>query len=377
MRLEARPEHGGLSDHQRLEVGILAFIDGKEIVKRPASGEMLFLMAIIDSTGRRFENHGNLSLRHAGLDSGRAEIEFFQGVLILPGDYDIQMVVVHTATGDHAVARRKIHISPLNGDPLRDSWRNLPAIEFIRSDIDPPDRWYQPGVIGRLSLALESRTPVHIELLVNATATEEAGLKQYRDRAMARVLSAMKVLSQIQVRRGALDLTMVDLERRRVSFSQTSVSQIEWRKLRDALSGGSGDTIDVESLANHARAADFFAGEVGRRVQTANVLIVLSAPMAFSRDVERHPIELAERPNCRVFYIRLSPRPSVAGFFPEPSSRSPRGQPIREISPLPQGPPSNDFLGSLLKPLQPEVFDAASPLEFRHALAKILNEIAR
>lgn len=163
---------------------------------------------------------------------------------------------------------------------------------------------------------------------------------------------------------------------------------LDWERLKAALVENDPNKIDVHALENHEQNAQFLVAEVRKRLESTEtngdvplgleedskkVLIVLSGPMAFSKGQDLRPIEAAPEPATRVFYLRyFPPRP---GLVAGPPSIGRRG--IGPPMPVPpRGPSTEDSLARTLKPLAPRVFDVATPLEFRSALAAIIGEIS-
>jgi hypothetical protein len=201
------------------------------------------------------------------------------------------------------------------------------------------------------------------------------------------------------VRDGILNLAVLDLSRRSVSFEQNGIRELNWPGLKAALSDANPSVIDVHSLERAKQNAQFFVNEVSRRwsdpprvvvgnggnpaspdsAKPLRVLIVLSAPMSFGAGEDLHPIKAAKDPDQRIFYIRYRPEqsrrlplPEVGGFGP-PRPIMGRG--------LPRPPPAaevpQDSLEGTIKPLDPRLFDVETPEQFRKALSVLLGEISR
>ena len=99
--------------------------------------------------------------------------------------------------------------------------------------------------------------------------------------------------------------------------------------------------------------------------------------MGFASGEDLHPIEPAERSDRRIYYFRYHSLPPPLLMTP-PSLDALRGR--RSVPAIPSRPLSLeplDSLVSLIKPLQPRVFDIYSPEQFRKALSTMLDEISR
>jgi hypothetical protein len=195
---------------------------------------------------------------------------------------------------------------------------------------------------------------------------------------MGNLVPALKVISQLEIDDGSMNVTLLDLERRKVSFTQEEVGTLDWTRLRAALVENDPDRIDVHALENHEQNAQFFVSEIRKRLgDPARVLIVLSAPMAFSGGQDLRPIEA--EPGRHVFYICYYPPLQVV---PGEARQDDIGHHGRVVpSPVPHasvvGTPVEDSLARTLKPLAPRMFNVRSPMEFRNALAAIMNEISQ
>jgi hypothetical protein len=271
----------------------------------------------------------------------------------------------------------KLHVPEIAHDPLPGAWRDIPAVEFV-AVADPPERWYLPEITSRLYLPVRNEKAVRIEVVVNESPTEIAMRRTGRvsTRNMGNLIPALKVISQMQVSMGSsVNVTLLDLERRKVSFSQEDVKTLDWERLKLALVENDPNTIDVHALENHEQNAQFFVSETRKRLEmeAKRVLIVLSGPMAFSKGQDLRQIEAAPEPGSRVFYIRYNP-PRLP-ISPGMVGRGGRGM----GPPMPMPPrvaSMEDSLARTLKPLAPRVFDVTTPTEFRSALAAIIGEIS-
>jgi len=372
---------------QRLQLTVNISVDGREIAKRPASGQLLMFLQFTDSAGHVFQGHGSTELKDMTATIKEADLLYSPNVLVLPGDYQLAMAVFHTETGEHGLSRKSVHVPAVKDDPLPAAWQDLPPVEFP-SATDAPDTWFQPSLTGRLHLPLETRNPVRIELLMILPGVGSSG--GYRDRIMMTLVSAFRTLSQIGVGNGSLTATVLDLTRRRVSYEQALAPprDLDWSRLGPALGGANANVIDVESLENRGKSVEFFVKEIGRRIESKEpapparrILMILSAPMEFASGTEMPSIHLGS-PAVDVYYFRMhAPAGRRPAVMPPPSrggGRNRGGFPGGERSRRDRfGGEAEDSLEATLRPLKPRRFDLRIPVEFRRALATMLEEIAR
>jgi hypothetical protein len=384
-----------LSVHQRLGVILSVRVDGTEFVKRKGSGQMVVFLEVRDRDNHVFRTHRALHFDELKNPGELSAVSFDQYTFILPGDYQVAAAVLDTGSNEHALKKTKLHVPELVHDPLPGSWRNLPEVEFVTVS-NPPDSWYVPEISSRLNLPVQNERPVRVEVVVNESPTELATRRVGRAmmRNMGNLIPALKVLSQMEIRNGSINVTLLDLERRKVSFNQEQIGKLDWPRLRAALLDNDPNQIDVHALENHEQNAQFFVSEIRKRLETTEsngdvplgltadpvrVLIVLSGPMAFPKGQDLRPIEATPEPGSRVFYIRYLPPPPGFMGGPPPDGMRPRARlPSAPNAPGPvRGAPTADSLARTLKPLAPRTFDVTTPIEFRNALAAIMSEISR
>jgi hypothetical protein len=378
IRFTMRVMPARLSAHQRMAVMVGVEVDGSEFVKRPKSGQIVVFLEIRDHDGRVFRTHKSLTFDDSQKTSNLAAIHFEQSTFMTPGEYQVAAAVYDILSKEHSLRRMKLHVPEIAHDPLPGVWRDIPAVEFVPIS-DPPERWFLPEITSKLYLPIRNEKAVRIEVVVNESPTEIAMRRTGRvsTRNMGNLIPALKVISQMTVENGSVNVTLLDLERRKVSFSQEEVKTLDWERLKAALVENDPNTIDVHALENHEQNAQFFVAEIRKRLETETeakrVLIVLSGLMAFSKGQDLRPIEAAPEPGSRVFYIRYSPpRPPIS---PGVVTRGGRG--VGSTMPIPQrGASMEDSLARTLKPLAPRVFDVVTPVEFRGALAAIMGEIS-
>jgi len=380
----------GLSSHQRLLTTVIIYVDGRQLGKRPQQGQLLMLLQFNDSQGRVYRGHGTFELKE--LDGAASQVDVFYTfrAFVAPGEYRIAIGLFHTETQESSFTRRLLRVAPLKNDPLPEAWRDLPPVEVLSPD-GPPDEWFRPSVIGRLHLPLETRRPVHIDLLMNLPPELASGW--YYQASMGVLLPALKVISQVEVRNGSLDVALLDLARRCVVFEQANERDLDWPQLKSALTGSNRNVIDVHALENCSQNAEFFLSQIRGRLDTAisgqrqraaeplRALIVLSAPMELARGTDLHPVQPDDFRGWSVYYIRyhslLAASLLERLFAPmSPARPVPRvgGRPMPPARGLPAEP--IDSLENLLKPLHPRLFDVANPEQFRKALARLLAEIS-
>jgi hypothetical protein len=361
----------GLSVHQRLTFKIDIGFERREIEKRRGRGELVVFLEMVDAQGRQWRLHKTIDLAHIPPEAKMHDVSYEQEIFILPGEYKIYVAVCDTQTLEHGMVERTFRAPVLRDDPLPGSWNELPAVEFVRP-FELPEAWYQPSIRGHLRLPLATGRPVHVDLIMNLTPSERfyGSLRSF-NRNMSVLVPALKMLSAIEPREGSLDVTLLDLTRRR-AWEQKNAHGLDWATMREPLANDDPGVIDVQSLAARAEMRQFFWDEVVGHVdphsasEPIRVAIVLSAPVFLEHQDRLEPAVLPKDGNRRVYYLRyraLLPRPMF-----DPFTQGPR--------PMVSSIPGDDF-ESALKSLDARVLSINTPQEFRKAVANMLAEISR
>lgn len=378
----AKTTGGHLTNLQRLGATVEVTVDGKELANRRGQGELAVFIQFSDSDHRVYRTHGSIDLKNATEEAAKSNIVYSQPALVMPGEYRIDIAILDTNNGEHATLTRSLRVAPLKNDSLPDSMRDLPPVEFIAPS-DPPDAWYQPLLTGRLHLHIERDKPGRIEILANASPSSigprfRSG--ELNSRILTELIPGLKVLSQIELSQGDLGVSMMDVTRRQVLFSQTGLgamtNSLDWEKLRPALLQADPNKIDVRELSDSSQNPQFFVREVRKRVAADAALVILSAPIAFASHDDRRPIEVEDKPQAKVYYFRFHPLPvhrPVEEFPRRGAGRRRGGAGLQGAGMLAQEPP--DSLAGLLKPLQPRIYDIYTPDQFRKALADLMKEL--
>ena len=249
----------------------------------------------------------------------------------------------------------------------------------------PPDKWYLPSIRGRLHLGAMAQEPVHIDLVVNLTPSEQfAGSTVVQDRNFGVLLPSARVFSEIDWGGASFSVAFLDISRRRVTYRQENMPGIDWSKAAGSLANINAGVIDAKSLEQRQYNAEFFLNQIRRRVRPVRgdargrprALIVLSASFQFQNAQQVHPITFDTSGSDRaprVFYIRYQPAARLYFGPPDRPGHPPLGPTVAGRGNV----PGLDQLEPLLKPLEPRLFDVATPDQFRKALAGILAEIAK
>jgi len=355
-------ESGGLTVYQRIVGHFIIDVDGRYLKRRPASGDVIALIQLTDSAGHIHQDHSALFVESKTPDLKHGAY-FVWHVFLLPGDYDVKLAVYDKLTRKHSFARRSLHIEPLSKDPMPDLWNDLPSIEFLKAKSKEPDSLFHPETVGRLRLEVNPRRPVRLEFLANLTGTGRAMVSHSAyNFNLGSLLPIVKTFSQMEVRGGALNIELLDLVRRQIAFQQQAARDLDWPRLKAAVTSADPTTVDVHSLQGVKHTAAFLRKEVAQRIESgagpddALPVLVLVSSSAFFENLDGiRDTLLPASCNCAVYYIRYNPfalrfRVSAADF---------------------------DNVRKVLKPLPVRMHVAGSPQDLRRIMAEIVSEISK
>jgi hypothetical protein len=409
-----------LDEQQRFAVTVTITVDGKHLTKRDlgnsqardaassAGDELLMLMQIEDNQGRVYQGHASVPIGDVERDVHRTEFVYTHSALVTPGDYRFTLALLHRGSGDHDLGHGALHVAPLRSDPLPNLWEDTPPVEIIGKE-SGMEEWFHPGLTGHLHLPLATSRPVRIEVLVNLPKSRSAS--EYYRQCVSGLLAQMRVLAEMELRNGVLNITLLDAQHRRAVTLARHDRSLDWSELKAALEQANPNVINVRHLGTTGEEAEFLAAEVRRRLQRDDsgaderrsaplpILIILSTPATIGRDAANKPASFDETHDGSVYLLRYHP--------PIKRMPPPGGGPISiaeldsipdyditgsQISGLPrfgrgtptpkppQGPISDEKTTSLqeiLKSLKPRILDVETPLQFREALAAILEDLSR
>lgn len=346
------------SPHQRLMLRIVIRLYGSELEKRRGPGQFITLVQYTDRAGRVWQHHTSMDLANLSTGIGLRQIAIAQYAYVLPGDYSVAIAVCDTATLEHGLLLRQVHVAPVPNDPLPEAWAGLPTVAFIPPITEPPDVWYLPGVEGRLNLPLVTRRRIRVHLLVNITpSTYQAGLVTAVERNMNSVVPVLKTFSQISLVNGSMETALLDLTRLRVAFEQSGGGNLDWDGMRRVFLDARPGVVDAHSLGKRQKMAAFFRSEVVQRVLTdatgepdaaTPVVIVLSGPAFLDEQVAESLATLPAGLDYRLIYIRYHGVPA----------------------------PAEDDLQHALDGLHTRIYDVASNQRVREILASVLDNLS-
>jgi hypothetical protein len=191
---------------------------------------------------------------------------------------------------------------------------------------------------------------------------------------MGMIIPALKSLTAMAPVDGGFDLAVADLVQHSIVGEQRNVRELDWSALRKAFAETTPGVVDARMLAQERTMKQYFRDQIQRHADSRpgpRVLLILSAPVVFDKQDDVLPLNLPFDPNRRVIYVRFRP------YLP-PVVRHGAGG--RGGPPPMTAPPQvamDDDLEAILRPLAPRVLNVTQPLDFRKALAHVLEEVSR
>jgi hypothetical protein len=340
---------------QRLEVPYVARISGKEL-NRSGKNHELFLVSRVSSPDGEWLNEANV-VRHTVEDQlpNNVQAEFRMRVVVQPGEYLLWSVLYDRKTGKHNVAKRRIKVSELRGDPLPDLYRRMPLVEFPSfSDSDLQAGSY---VSSQLYLPVRNKRPLKVDLISMLSPPEQwTGRARLMRAHNDDTLGALAALSQMDLAEGSLSIAGLDLMRRQVMFEQRDFQHVEWTSLMEAMKKAQSPDISAEALQGSKNNGAFFREFLNQRLSEDStvadgmrVVIVVTSPQLFESGSDLRPLQLEGDCNCRVYYLRF--RLNVNDIF--------------------------DQLEKLMKPLRPRIFNLITARDLRKAIAEIVQDLGK
>jgi hypothetical protein len=340
---------------QRLEVSYTADIAAKDLNKTGNDHE-LFLISRVSSPDGEWLNEANI-VRHT-VESElpkNVQAEFQMRLCAQPGDYLLWAVLYDRKTGKHNVAKHRLHISEMRGDPLPDLYRRMPLVEFV--ELGDSDHGGVGFVNSQLYLPVRNKRPLQVELMSMLSPPEQwTGRTGIVRRHNDDTLGALAALSQIELTDGTISITGLDLVRRQVMFEQRDIRSVKWTSLMEAMKKAQIPGVSTKDLQGAKNNAAFFREILNQRLTSEpveadplRVIVVVTSSRLFESGSDLRPLQIEGDCHCRVYYLRF--RLNVNDVF--------------------------DELEKLMKPLHPRTFNLISARDLRKAIAEIVDELGK
>lgn len=340
---------------QRIEISYAARISGKDLNRSGKSHE-LFLVNRLSTPDGEWLNEPRI-VRHTLEDQlpNNVQAEFTIRVVAQPGEYTLWAVLYDRKTGKHNLAKRRIHVPEMHGDPLPELYRRMPLVEFPETN-DSNDNAFG-FVNSQLYLPVHNKRPLQVELISMLSPPEQwTGRSRVMRVHNDDTLGALSALSQLDLSEGSLSITGLDLVRRQIMFEQHDFQNVEWSSLMNAMKKAQSPNITAAALQGSKNNGAFFRDFLNQRLASESptgdgmrVIIVVTSSRLFESGSDLRPVQIEGDCNCRLYYLRF--RLNVNDVF--------------------------DQLERFMKPLRPRIFNLIGARDLRKAIAEIVDDLGR
>ena len=338
---------------QRYEVGYFGKIDGKDLRWSAGHQELLYISGVSSPDGQRLVEPKSARQVIDDLPQHRFALSFSDCVFLQPGEYVLWMAVFDGGTKRHSIVKKNIHIPAWSSEELPNMNSRQPAVEFPQV-LFRGQKTIQ-AVPGPMVLPVENKQAINLDVISVLSPADQWSARADIVRAVnSRVLSATGLFSQIRPEMGSVSTVAWDLVNRSIRFEQRDVRQLNWTDLASAFMN-STDAFKVgvpalEALKEHgAFFRKTFQRQLDDPAKPMRVFIIVSGSLLFAEGADTSPIKLEGECNCRIYHLNL--RVTKDDVF--------------------------DDLGKLIKPFHPTTFNILTPLDFRRALAAIIQDLNR
>jgi hypothetical protein len=340
---------------QRLEMSYFVRISGRDL-NRIGKAHELFFVARVSSPDGEWLEQPNVTRYAIEKELPKStQTQFLMRVCVQPGDYVLWLVLYDRATGKHNVAKRRVRVPEMRGDPLPDLYRHLPLVEFPQVDESGPDKL--GFVKGQLYLPVRNKQALDLELISTLSPPEQwTGRTRALRTHNADTIGALAALSQIELAAGSMSIAGLDLVRHQVQFEQRGVRGVNWPSLMEALKKAQSPEVSAKALEGSKNNGAFFREFLNKRIGAGGaasnpmrVIIVVTSSQLFQRGADLAPLQIEGDCNCRVYHLRF--RLNMSDVF--------------------------DEIEKIIKPLHPRTFNLLTPRDLRKAIADIVSDLEK
>lgn len=350
-----------LSFQQRYVVGIRASMPVRKLLGAGVSlADLHFVVRVRDNSGQWLPGqHYSLFVPPPDIAKARG-MQFFTHFYARPGNYSVAVLAYDSRNRRGNVWKSDFQVPVLKPDPLPEAGRNLPAVEFR------PEMGSEPWAPehARLYLPVANVRPVQLDVVVNlslsgAMNTRYAEAPDWLYRTNAAVLLQIgRVLSQLDLKKGCVRFSAVDIVRQRVFADRTPGPDVDWGQLLRSVDLLQRNKIDVHVLGRQKLTPALFAkfleqvssgpsacGQAGEA--PAHALLVVSDAFLFPGKIEMTAVRPEVIPGTQCYYLQVN---SISGG-------------------------NWDQIGRVLRPLHPTRWEFSNATRFREVVAHLIAEI--
>ncbi len=357
-----------LTFQQRFLVQVRAEIPAEPLQRSGPRRDLHFLLKVADEQGHWFRGEDyNHIVVPPNLDRA-TDIQFTTGLYLRPGSYVIALIAYDSVLRNGNLWRHPLRVQ-LKQDPLPQLGRELPAVEFL-TDV-PRDSlagrqpradegWSLGG--GREWLPVQNTRPMRVDVVLNFSNWLDPRMRGTPSAAwylqrVGRLLQIGSVLSHLDLARGCVQVSGVDIHNLRIIFDRVDASRFDWNKADEKIFSVNQNMVNISTLQKQTATAQFFrrflseimfnspecgsGGEPARRV-----MIIAGGTHVFPEGTKLSGVWPEQPCDCEVFYLRAD-----NGVY--------------------------DQVETMLKPLKPRRFTIPSAQEFRKSLAQLISDLGK
>jgi hypothetical protein len=374
---EVRVTKPELTFQQRTLVTVFAEVHSDELQKRNVNRDLHFIVKVADEGGNWMEDESYVPFRLTEKMDRRSDLQMQTELYLKPGNFKIATIAYDSALRERSVSFSRVQIARVERDPFPNLLSKLPPVQFLLSATE--------GRVvfgaGRINLPVVTQRPVQFDLVVDLSAYDSDGVARpvpppmfgaprgfprpiqvnratsTNDRKyLDRLIQTASVLSQIHSEKGCTRITVMDVLKRSI-IVPTTADEVDWQNVRKDVLGPEHNLVSVSALGGRNEVPGFVAeqlekimaadprcaAESGRPV---HVVAVLTHGVEIGAGHSKAKVE--QRCDCQFFYLKQDDYH--------------RGE---------------DDLRKILSPLSPKAVKFADPLEFRHKLGDLVQEMEK
>jgi len=362
-------------------------VDFSAVIRRSEPSNNLVLMArVVDRQGRPLTK---VQVIEPGPAPGPLGASLLLAAAVRSGRYALNLVLFDRMNGKYNVKFENFEVPAAPNDPLEDSLRDLPLVEFLTKPAPQPaqDRPSPPllmdiifggptgirDVFRRIPRSrpagsrdwvstfsprpfpISSTAPIEINVISVLSPPEEfVQQKFFVEHYRATLRNVLNAFSRLEPRNGAIRFTGVDLIHQTVLFDRTPMKALDPEQLAQAIAGIPTATITLDALAKQTARGSFFRSVLEQQISKSEggcaggavVFILIDGRESFKDARDLSPLSVGRACRPLVYHLRAPIDPLAA-----------------------------DHIGRLIKPFNPKTFDVESWPEFRDAFRRIYADL--
>src|SRR5207248_6057168 len=306
----------GLNLQQRYVVTVRATLPAEKLEALGGGRHLHFFVKVADEQGRWFDDEGYQDAKLPPRLDKHTDIVYSDGFYARPGKYRVAVIAYDSVEEQWNLWHKEITVPAVKSKALPQLDRDLPRVEFVREllpEKEPAktegagelmERHTGPWALGhgREWLPVRTERPLAIDLVVNFSATSDAGLTNTpsptaRRANVNRLLQMASVLSHLELANGCVQVSALEVGRVQVMRERVVAAAVDWNDLGREILTADQNTIDVSTLQARTKAASFLRDYLdeliahparceGSSTAEQHVLIVMSNALLFAHGTD-------------------------------------------------------------------------------------------